>query len=194
MNELPKRKSNRLHGYDYNQNGAYFITICTKNMARTFGSIENGQMLLNKFGNIVKQEIEYISSIRKECVVHEFVVMPNHVHLIVEIINAQDWDDYNKTRDDCHLGRDDCHLGRDDCHLGRDDCHRPLRGNKSIPNMVKGLKGAVTRRIGLSPWQRNYHDHIIHSDDDYYRIAEYILGNPVKWQEDRYYSEETALE
>ena len=168
MKELPQRKPNRLRGYDYSQSGWYFITVCTKNKEELFGLIENRQMILNEHGNIVKQEIEKIPTIRKECVVHEFVVMPNHIHLVVEIKIIE-------TR-------------RDDCHL-RDDCHRPLR--KSIPYMVQGLKGAVTRRLGFSPWQRNYHDHIIRNDKDYIRIAEYIINNPTRWQEDRFYQEVT---
>ena len=90
MNELPKRKPNRLKDYDYSQNGAYFVTICVKNKHEMFGEIINGQPVLNKYGLVVKQEIENISAIRKECVVEKFVVMPNHIHLIVQIIVGDD--------------------------------------------------------------------------------------------------------
>ncbi|MCL2045939.1 MAG: transposase [Oscillospiraceae bacterium] len=165
MKELPQRKKNRLQGYDYSQSGAYFITICTKNRKALFGAVENSQMILNEIGKIVKQEIEKIPTIREECVIHEYIVMPNHVHMIVEIKNTGDNPNYIETQ--------------------RDDCHRPVR--RSIPNMVQGLKGAVTRRLGFSPWHRNYHDHIIRNDKEYTRIAEYIINNPVKWNEDRFY-------
>jgi len=53
--------------------------------------------------------------------------------------------------------------------------------------MVQGLKGAVTRQIGFSLWQRSYHDHIIRNKEDYQRIWQYIDENPLKWTEDRYY-------
>jgi len=141
------------------------MTVCSKHREELFGFIENRKMILNEYGNIVKQEIEKIPAIRKECVVHGFVVMPNHIHLVVEIINTSD--------------------NRNCIETQRDDCHRPLR--KSIPNMVQGLKGAITRRLGFSPWQRNYYEHIIRNDKDYISIAEYIINNPARWRDDRFY-------
>ena len=173
MKELPNRKPNRLRGHDYSQSGLYFITVCTKNREELFGFIKDNQMVLNEYGNIVNQEIEIIPVIRNECVVHEFVVMPNHIHLVVEIKITE------TQRDDCHRPL------RKPTETQRDDCHRPLQ--RAIANMVQGLKGAITRRIGFSPWQRNYHDHIIRNDKDYIRIAEYIINNPARWRDDRFY-------
>jgi REP element-mobilizing transposase RayT len=161
--EFPVRKPLRLSGYDYSRTGYYFVTICVKDRQEILGKIDHQQIKLSKYGNIVKQEIENTSKIRKECIIDKFIVMPNHIHLIVQIVG----DDGNRPDEK------------------RADCHQPLR--KSIPNMVQGLKGAVTRKIGLSFWQRSYHEHIIRNEDEYKRIWQYIDENPAKWHEDRYY-------
>ncbi len=83
MNDLPKRKQNRLNNYDYSQNGAYFITICTKNKECIFGSIVGcdahiaPKIILTEYGKIAKKHIELIPGIDK------YVIMPNHIHLII---------------------------------------------------------------------------------------------------------------
>ena len=83
--ELPIRKSIRLKDYDYSQAGYYFITICTKKL---LCRIIDDQSVLNEYGNIVKREIELLPAIRKECIIENFVVMPNHIHLIVHLVGA----------------------------------------------------------------------------------------------------------
>ena len=170
MKDLPVRKSIRLKDYDYSQEGFYFITICIKDGHEMLGEIVNNQSILSEYGSIVKREIENISEIRKECAVEKYVIMPNHIHLIVQIVG----DDGNRPVSPYTNGVNH-----------RADCHPPLR--KSIPNMVQGLKGAVTRNIGFSLWQRSYHDHVIRNKEDYQRIWQYIDENPIKWIEDRYY-------
>ena len=168
--ELPKRKNMRLQGYDYSRAGCYFVTICVKDMQEMLGTIIDNKQILNEYGCIVKQEIENVPKIRKECAIEKFVVMPNHIHLIVQIAG----DDGNRP-------------GESPASRAnyRADCHPPLR--KSIPNMVQGLKGAVTRQIGFSIWQRSYHDHIIRDEAEYQKIWQYIDENPARWTEDRYY-------
>ena len=68
--------------------GAYFVTICTKDRGEIFGKISGGEMFLNEFGEIVKEELELSSQIRKELKLDCFVIMPNHIHMIVEIVGA----------------------------------------------------------------------------------------------------------
>jgi len=152
------RKPNRLKDYDYSQNGAYFVTICTKDRHEMLGKVINGQLALNEYGLIVKREIENISTIRKECTVEKFIVMPNHIHLIVQIVAVGD--DGNRP------------AGH------RADFHQPLR-RKTVSNMIQGLKGAITRQIGSSIWQRSYHDHIIRNEAEYQQIWDYIDKNPL---------------
>ena len=79
------RQSIRLQGYDYSQEGLYFITICCQDRAHLFGEIVDGEMILNSYGEIAQKEWLNTSKIRDNVVLHEFVVMPNHFHSIIEI-------------------------------------------------------------------------------------------------------------
>ncbi len=79
------RRSIRLQGYDYSQEGLYFITICCQDRAHLFGEIIGGEMILNSYGEIAQKEWLNTSDIRDNVVLHEFVVMPNHFHSILEI-------------------------------------------------------------------------------------------------------------
>ena len=63
-----------------------------------------------------------------------------------------------------------------------------FRYTPTISRVIKQCKEYVTKQIGFSPWQRNYHDHVIRNQEDYNRIAEYIENNPARWAEDRYYT------
>ena len=82
---IHNRRSIRLKGYDYAQEGLYFITLCTQNRALLFGNIENGEMNLNDYGRIVEDEWIKTLEIRKNIAIHEYVIMPNHFHAILEI-------------------------------------------------------------------------------------------------------------
>ncbi|XGB43143.1 MAG: hypothetical protein LVS60_04975 [Nodosilinea sp. LVE1205-7] len=84
--DIHHRRSIRLKGYDYSQNGLYFVTICTQNRHHLFGTITNGQMALNPMGEIVHDEWFKTASMRPNIRLHEFIVMPNHIHGIIEII------------------------------------------------------------------------------------------------------------
>jgi len=110
-----------------------------------------------------------------EIILDQFIVMPNHIHGIV-IINKND----NK--------------------LGANS-HSPLQRMKpkSISSFIAGYKSVVTKRINQirnthrqPVWQRNYYEHIIRDEKDLNRIREYIVNNPVKWEEDEYYKDEIA--
>ena len=165
---LPKRKSNRLPRYDYSQNGAYFVTMCVKNMHKILGSVENKNVVLSSIGEVVKEEIENVPKIRGEIEIAHYVIMPNHIHLIVHIVGADGDPPESNTQENI-----------------RADCHPPLH-RKSISNMVQGFKGAVTRKIGYSIWQRSYYDHVIRSREQYHQICKYIHENPLYWAEDMY--------
>ncbi|MBQ7219036.1 MAG: transposase [Ruminococcus sp.] len=93
---LPRRKSIRLKEFDYNSHGAYFITICTKDRAKILSQISVGttigrppSLTLTPYGQIVEQAILNISTIYPSVNVDHYVIMPNHVHLIIFI------EDYN---------------------------------------------------------------------------------------------------
>ncbi|MFV7235556.1 transposase [Flavobacterium sp. ZB4R12] len=78
-------ESNRLKNWDYSSNAIYFLTICTCQRACVFGMIENGKMILNQNGVIVEEEILDSIKIRQDWIFHNWIVMPNHIHLLVEI-------------------------------------------------------------------------------------------------------------
>ena len=181
MKELPVRKPNRLQGYDYSQNGAYFVTICAKDRHELFSRIVVGDGLarpvlpslarppcnspaieLTDIGKEIVRMIDYVNHRYNQCKIVKFVIMPNHVHFIVLI-----------------AGR----IGRN-----RQIAGRASPSPTTVGNIVGGLKSGVSRIIGFSPWQRSFHDRIIRNDEEYKRIAEYIQNNPVLWQEDCFYS------
>ncbi len=170
------RRSIRLKGYDYSQNGTYFITICTKNREHLFGKIENGEMILNDFGNIAQQEMKNTEEIRKNVSVGCFVIMPNHVHAIIVI-----------------GGNDDMHDGRGVLQYAPTE--NPFRSpSQTVGAIVRGYKSTVTKHINIlrntpyeTLWQRNYHEHIIRSEQSFEKIAEYIVHNPQNWEQDCFY-------
>ena len=83
---LPQGKSPRATWHDYN-GGRYFVTFCTKNHDLYFGDVVDGRMELSEIGEYALQSIGKISEINDNVAVPEFVVMPNHVHMIVIIDN-----------------------------------------------------------------------------------------------------------
>ena len=90
---IKSRKPNRLKVYDYSLPGYYFITICTNNMQKLFGIVNEGKMILNKNGILVYQNLIKIPRINKEIELDEYVVMPNHIHSIIinngEVVDAK---------------------------------------------------------------------------------------------------------
>jgi putative transposase len=82
------RKSIRLKGYDYSKAGLYFITICCYGRKCIFGEIINGEMVLNNAGKIAHQFWSEIPHHFPNVIIHEFVIMPNHTHGIIELVGA----------------------------------------------------------------------------------------------------------
>jgi putative transposase len=76
------RKSPRASRYDYTSSGGYFVTICTKDREHYFGEIIDGNMILNDLGIYTNTEIQRLSE-RKSVDIHEQIVMPNHIHLLL---------------------------------------------------------------------------------------------------------------
>ncbi|MDR0306528.1 MAG: hypothetical protein LBI42_06795 [Chitinispirillales bacterium] len=102
------RRSIRLRGYDYSRIGLYFVTICIHDRISWFGKIVNGKMLLNECGQIAKNEWLATPGHRPNVVLHEFVVMPNHFHAIIEITdtvctpNAKHTNNVKRTNNACN--------------------------------------------------------------------------------------------
>ena len=83
------RRSIRLNGYDYAQNGNYFLTLCTRNRECLFGDLRDGKMYLSNYGGMVNECWQEIPLHFPQIILHEYVIMPNHVHGIIEINNPQ---------------------------------------------------------------------------------------------------------
>ena len=91
MNNLPKRKPTRLKNFDYSTNGMYFVTVCTKGKEKILSNIVGGDahiapiIELTEYGKIVDNYINSINSIYPNISIEKYVVMPNHIHLLIMI-------------------------------------------------------------------------------------------------------------
>ncbi len=242
----PTRYSVRLKGYDYSQNGLYFVTICVQNHKCLFGNIRDGLVSLNYAGKIAEHELIEMPKHRRYVILKEHIIMPNHIHMIVEITdcrsvacnahntnnthhtnNAQvpdnnpapmvaksprrgvacnahktyDTQTTSKSRNVVMSG-DGILLG-DGAAVGVGPAAGVARNAPTVQNMsaispkhgtlsviVRAYKSAVSRRMGYSPWQRNYYEHIIRNEQSYNEITEYIRNNPKRWQTDKLYMKE----
>jgi putative transposase len=201
---LPNRRSIRLKNYDYSQKGSYFITIVTQNRKHLFGKIEDGKMILSTVGKIVEEEWMNTIQLRPNVNLGEFIIMPDHMHMIVTIttqIEKKDNEEWIHSN--------------------------PKSPSHTIGAIIRGFKGASTKKINLflnsrtgelpfapsselpfapsseSPsslrmgewqfapsapfapnkiFQRNYYEHIIRNQRDYNRIEKYIIDNPRNWK------------
>jgi REP element-mobilizing transposase RayT len=152
--ELPVRKENRLKDFDYNQSGAYFVTICTNKRKNLFWSYVGAaigrpqDVPLSLCGRITDQTIKDVSSHYHAITVDHYVIMPDHVHLLLQIHS--------------------------------DSNGRPLAA-PTMATVINQLKGTVSKKVGFPVWQKGFYDHVIRNQADYNAIWEYIEDNPQKW-------------
>lgn len=165
------RKTPRAKFLDYN-NGDYFITICTGNRKHYFGEISNGEMILNNIGEYTFRQLEKAKSFNNAIDVPVFIVMPNHIHAIVCILNATT-PDYISQR------------APNPSFRANPTCRRHV---PTLSRYINSFKGAVVKyahSIGEEfCWQSRYHDHKIRGINDGNNIAEYILNNASRWESD----------
>ena len=180
-------ESTRLKNWDYGWNAPYFVTICTQNRECFFGDVVGGDMVLNEIGKIANDcwlEIpEHFPFVK----LGEHVVMPNHVHGIVEIDKPDDG------RDD---GRNDQYVETQNFASLQSDQYESSTKNKfgpqskNLASIIRGFKIGVTKNARLiNPnfaWQPRYHDHIIRNDESFQKISEYIINNPLNWSSDQF--------
>ena len=185
---LPQRKSPRATWHDYN-GGRYFVTFCTKNHDLYFGDVVDGKMELSEIGQWTAKQIEQTAIIRQNDVeIPMFVVMPNHVHLIVvynRVVPCRDASNASESNVSADNMPDNVSADARGASLR----FGPQSGN--LASVVRGIKSAVTKyaiehNIPFA-WQPRYHDHIIRNQLEMNRIADYIQNNPMKWELDRFY-------
>ena len=160
MDNYPKRKRNRLLGFDYSSPNAYFLTICTEARRNLFWesvgatSGRPNDLPLTELGKTVQAAIVSIPKCYPAVAVEHFVVMPNHAHILLRIC--------------------------------ADECGRPLVA-PTVSRIVKQLKGVVSKQYGPGIWQKGFHDHVIRTEEDYKKIWQYIDGNPAAWAKDCFF-------
>lgn len=187
------RRSIRLKGYDYSREGLYFVTLCAQHRARLFGNVVSGNMVLNDAGDMEERWYDELENKHPDIRCREMVVMPNHFHCIVENVG---------------VGAQSI-LG---AHIGAPRRRRPVENvgtdsdveivadvGTSLSDVVRWFKTMTTneyirgvKNLGWQPfdrklWQRNYYEHIIRTPESHERIANYIVNNPAKWAEDKFY-------
>lgn len=188
--------SARLQTWDYRWAGAYFITICSKNREHYFGKIINKKMELSHVGviaNLLWYEIKN-HSINIE--LGEFVVMPNHIHgiLILNDNNPRNNDRINdiKNVETGHALSLQPNIQSNTQPIGTNRFQNI--GKNSISSIIGGYKSAVTKhsnRLGFEfGWQTRFHDHIIRDEEAFDMISNYIINNPLRWEEDKFYQQE----
>ncbi len=169
-NNLPKRKSTRLKGYDYSTPGAYFITICTKGRKQLLSKISVGtgvldcpQNVLTSYGKIANKHLVNMSDFYENIKIDKFVIMPNHIHLLVQILETENSNGPSGT---------------------------PVPTNSLIAQIVSTFKRFCNKEYGENIWQGRSNDHVIRSEKDYREIWQYIDSNVIKWEKDCFYVDE----
>ena len=187
--DRPVRKDIRLDNYDYSRNGAYFVTICTHNkmcifwadndkykpfadkkppivgahIVRPQQNKPDNKIHLSEIGKIVKIGLKNINYYYPMVYVDKFVIMPNHIHIIIRIEN----DDLS------------C-----DGVGGRTMCA------PTLSLIIKHFKEFVTKEIGFSVWQRSFYDRILRNEREYRSAWQYIENNPENWENDELFCKE----
>jgi REP element-mobilizing transposase RayT len=151
------RNSTRLVGFDYCQVGWYYLTLCCQGRAHRFGEIKDAQMMLNASGMHAAQCWRHIPDHFPNAQLDTFVIMPDHMHGIIQIVGANNHSPFG-----------------------------PSGTSRTIGSMVRGFKCGVSvwfRQNGDQSqiWQRNYWERVIRDDLELQRIRQYITDNPKNW-------------
>jgi putative transposase len=165
---IHRRRSIRLRGFDYSSPGGYFVTVCTREQLPLFGEIIRSEMHLNEAGIMASHAWSELPLHYAHVSMDLFVVMPNHIHGIIVLLER-----------------------------GQARGPAPTKASLGLPDIVhrfKSLTSALYRQganLGRWPklhgplWQRNYYERVIRSDAELATIRRYIRENPMRWEFDR---------
>ena len=192
ITEHRDRQKNRLTGYDYAQDGLYFVTICVKNRVECFGDVQDDRMILNKNGYIVHRQWLWLSKQYQYIKLDAFIVMPNHFHGVIII---------DQRRDRSRPVPTDADPPVVPTRPVPTDTDPPVvptrpvptdaaRRVKSLSELIGAFKTTSSKKIhqnGLLnfAWQRSFYDNIIRDEQALHNIREYIKQNPANWSRDR---------
>ena len=195
--DIHHRRSIRLKGYNYSQDGAYAVTLCTQNRECLFGEIEDNKIVYYPCGDMIIKWINEINNKFKHVKIPSYIVMPNHVHAII-------------VKKSTAVGADLCvcpppkremtanlcvdpgkHTGnmQEGEHIGS-PLHRIVQWFKTMTTneYLRGIKTLGWKPFDKRLWQRNYYEQIIRNDADYFLVTEYIKNNPKTWKNDKLWS------
>ena len=167
-----KRKSLRIKEYDYSSEGIYYVTICSFNREKMFCTIDDKidsikfdefdfekYIKLTKIGDIINASIKNIENIYLNVRVLHYVIMPNHIHLLLEFEDKPQNENSIKNL------------------------------SKIIGSMKRNVTKEYNKdkQEKIEIWQKTFYEHVIRNDEECKKIIEYIVYNPLKWKLDEYY-------
>ena len=160
------RKNRRITGYDYSGNGAYFLTVCTRDRKKLLSRISVGtplpgcpaepQVELLPYGMVAQKYIRQMDAFYDNLSVEKYVIMPDHIHLLIRLHDPEG-------------------------HSGRSVPTKQDERSSVVSRFVGTLKRFCNKEYGTNIWQSRYYDHVIRNQQDYNEIWEYIDNNPRKW-------------
>ena len=161
--DLPKRKISRLKNYNYNTPGSYFITICTENKKEILSAIRVGTGVLDRpknelteYGETADKQLKIMTDFYDSISVDKYVIMPNHIHLILTVKNVPNG-----------------------------PSGTPVPTDSLVARFISTFKRFSNKEYGVNIWQRGSYDHIIRSEEDYVETLNYIENNSLKWIQSR---------
>ena len=165
------RRSLRLKGYDYSEEGAYYVTIVTWHRDCIFGKVIDDEVILSDFGKIADECWRAIPEHFSNVELGTYVIMPNYVHGIIVITNSRRGAAMLRPYED------------------NPNSHKINVKPGSLSAIVRSYKSAVSYCIhkeynATGIWQRNYYEHIIRDEKDLQNKTDYINANPSLWNED----------
>ena len=183
--EIYTIEATRLKNWDYSKTGWYFVTICTDKWVCYFDNVVVKTITDRCWREIPK----HFSSVR----LGEYVVMPNHVHGVLEIFNVLTKPNANNNP----------HRRDVACNVSTTLTNRPEDQNdttfysaispklNSIPTIIRSFKSAVTKYCNENhipfKWQPRFYDHVIHNEVSLTLIENYIRDNPENWEDDKHF-------
>ncbi len=166
------RRSIRLPEHDYSSPGSYFVTICTQERAETLSRINELSVELTAVGQIVDDALRHLADRFSAVVVDAYVIMPNHVHVVISIMESSDSDAPDRVQ-----------MNAKELHDAQDIKVTTLG---QIVRTFKASSARIIRRDVMQDfgWQRNYFERVIRSKREFDDIYDYVLGNPASWSRD----------
>lgn len=191
-------ESTRLKNYDYSSDGAYFITICTKNRQHFFGEIIDNRLTDKKQAGIIQQCWFDLPNHYPNCILDKFIVMPNHVHGLIFIDNRMNGVKRDDIKNKFDVINTPVETGLKPVStingntIKNNQCNNQYPKRYSLSEIIRGFKTFTAREInkmqntpGQPLWQPRFYDHVVRNECTLNRIRRYIVNNPIKWQRDR---------